>query len=143
MKRTPLTRKTPLTSHSRLRRTKLRARSDKQKAMYAEHGPAREAYLQNHTICVVCGRPYADTIHEISGGADRSKTFGDKAYWLACHYFNCHVPELQHNTTRAKQWALKLIHDMENFDGRVLSEIPGKRCSVKEVIEALRESING
>lgn len=107
----------------------------KTKALAAE----RKQYLEEHSRCVVCGRHGADSVHELIGGCFRQRTVKDKRYWLAAHYIECHVPTLQHDTPRARQWLLKCMFDPENFSVEAMGEIPGRVTTAAEVLEEFRK----
>lgn len=92
----------------------------RQKNQAAE--PIREAYRIKFRHCMVCGKSPADA-HEISSGtAGRPLSIDKPETWLAaCYSCNCFKLTDKKEYPVARQLAIKLIHDPENFDLEVFN----------------------
>lgn len=121
---------------------KRRGASAKRRALLSWLARNRAVYVA-HKECVVNRmRPapfeplWATECHEIVGGRHRQTTERDERFWLRVHRSN--HDELQH-MPKAKQWALKVLFDPENFDVAALSELPGSVCDPAEVLKCVAD----
>jgi hypothetical protein len=98
MKRSPLKRKTPLRpGKSRLKRTRLRRKSNKQARIDYANKPLHDAYRKEFPLCQCgCGRVATD-IHELRGGSYR-QTFRSHRWGILHLARRCHE--------RIQYWAL-------------------------------------
>lgn len=91
MKRSPLTRRTPLArGKSELKRTRLKPMSDAKKREKAATDPIRDAYREAAGgVCERCGKRRKLDVHEIAAGSHRHRAVYDPncllAVCRACH----------------------------------------------------------
>jgi hypothetical protein len=96
MKRTPLKRKTPLRrGKAKLKRTKLRQVSKRQRAKLDLYTAQRRVFLAAHPKCQVCGERPATDVHHMAG---RGIRLNDESTFLAtcraCHdWIHAHPAE--------------------------------------------------
>lgn len=91
----------------------------KQAAAYKEHGPARDAFLEEFEYrCLIpgCYSGEGVAVHEITNGHFRMRAFGVRAAWLpACGVCNCHRLTDKSAFPIARQLAVKLLIDPNYF----------------------------
>ena len=80
--------------------------SNRRRKRLSEVAPFREAFKLEIGCCELCGKRRHLDIHEISRGADRSKSL-DKRYAILCLCRTCH--DEMDNWSRAKQLCLLWI----------------------------------
>jgi hypothetical protein len=101
-----------------MKRSRINNKSDKRKQWDREWGPKRKAYVDSNACAVTQG--IASEVHEIHGGSDRWQTYREPCMWLA-------VCRIAHDKVqywpKAKQLALKLLVDYENFDLERFNEL--------------------
>ncbi len=114
MKRSPLTRRTPLArGKSELKRSPMPRKSPKMRKLESKHRAERLAYWKGKT-CECCGENRATQTHEIRPGANRLIAFKDRRFWLAtCWWCNCFVLT---GMKLDRQLALKKLADPEFYD---------------------------
>lgn len=118
----------------------MRKVSPKRRKILTWLGPKRAQYMHGR-LCVVSQLPgrfsrLATDCHEIIGGRHRQTTERDERFWLPVERLN--HQELQ-AMPKARQWAMKVLYDPENFSIDALSELPGSVVTPAEVLEEIRK----
>lgn len=122
MKRSPLTRRTPLK-----RKTSLCPMSAKKRQERAETDGPRREYREMFVMCQICCRRKATETHEIARGAHRSEGIRARCAWL-CVCRRCHDDEVGDYSRWpvTRQLAAKLVRDTEFFDLDIINKIRGR-----------------
>ncbi len=94
-----------------MKRSRIKPKSDKRKALDAKWLPIRKQYASVR-LCPIT-HTQAIEVHEIHGGSDRWKTYREPCMWLAVSRTG--HDEIQ-GWKKSKQLALKFLTDYENFD---------------------------
>ena len=138
MKRSPLSRKTPLK-----RSGKLRPVSKKRAKLQREVSGPRAAYVKEQGRCAVCGATENLAVHEIAKGSHREAALSEEEAWLvAC--WTCNSGPLNDYSLWPieRQLALKALCDAERYDRRKVNELRGRApeaINEAEVISAAYE----
>ena len=116
--------------------TKLRAKLNREVAA------ARQAYLAEFPVCVVCWQGLSGGVHEICRGtANRVLSISEPATWLAvCTQCNCHALTDYSQWPIERQLAVKLCHDPERFNLETICRIRVRAISsitLKDVVQYL------
>lgn len=101
-----------------MKRSRINRISDKEQEFRKQWGPVRKAYAEKFH-CPLTGS-YQTEVHEMIGGSSRQVTRQEPCTWLALSR-TAHE-EVQY-WPKARQMALKLIHDPENFDLERFNEL--------------------
>lgn len=122
MKRTPLTRKTPLKRNKRLNPISQKKMQEKR-----DTNAERAAYVRRVWLCECCHKRPSTECHEMVGGGLRQLAVQERCCWLAvCR--KCH-DEIHHDHKAgwllARQLACKKYADPKYYDRRRVLEIKG------------------
>ncbi len=133
MKRSRLTRKTPLKRVSTKRRRQMKATKDK-----------RDTFRATFRICMLCNKRKATDVHEIVTRAKSDKSVEHRCTWL-CLCRTCHDREVADYSRYpiSRQLALKLVSDPEAFDLAKINELRGNdpnEFTLADVAKHLRMS---
>jgi hypothetical protein len=137
MKRTRLTRKTPMPPpKAPMKRSPINKVSDDKRRTDREQKPLLDDYRKRFPRCQCCGWRYGSEIHEMAGGGSRKRARGRRSCILhlcgLCHKVVQYWP-------KEKQLACKLVRDHAGYDLAEFCDVLGRKIEQRKVDEYMPE----